>query len=160
MQKRNKPGPKPKIGPDQQKIVLGIVGNGGSIQDAADIIEVDQSTLRRHMRENPEFARGIKKAKKSGKMRLVQRVSTASSWQAAAWMLERMYGNEFGRKDRHEHTGKNGAPMETKTTVTHAIDYDQLRRDLAESVRGSNGNVAGRVSENGNGKPVHSGNAN
>lgn len=57
---------------------------------------------------------------------------------------------------RVEHTGRGGGPIETKTT--HAIDYDQLRKDL-EAFAGR-GTADRRISANGNGKPVHPDNAN
>ena len=63
------------------------------------------------------------------------------SWQAAAWRLERKFYKRWGRKERHEHTGKDGKPV----TVNHQhllagrIVVDQLpielRRQLLEHAR-------------------------
>jgi hypothetical protein len=100
------------------------------------------------MRADPQFYARVKKAKTAGKLRLVKRVRNAKPWQAAAWILERTHGKEFGRKDVRE--------VRQKRTVKHehhvTIDYDQLARDLERF-------AGGRVSPDRNGEPVHSGDA-
>ncbi len=131
-----KPGPKPKITDDDRKTVLATVGVGGSLQDAADLIGVDYKTLYRLRQADPEFANGVKQAVKAGKLKLIKKVGKASSWQAAAWMLERKWGREYGRKDRHEHTGANGGPIQTLdlTRLTES-ELEQLER-LADKAGG------------------------
>lgn len=39
---------------------------------------------------------------------------TTPQWQPAAWYLERKAPQEFGNKTRHEHTGKDGKPVEVQ----------------------------------------------
>lgn len=156
---RTKPGPKPKVGEPERQQVIAIIKAGGSLSDAADIIGVTRKTVQNAMRADPKFYAGVKKAKKSGKMRLVKKVSSAKAWQAAAWMLERKYGREFGRKETREITGKGGGAIQTSHTTHHVIDYDQIRRDLEEAVR-SNGTAHRRIPANGDGEPVHPRNAN
>jgi hypothetical protein len=46
----------------------------------------------------------------TGERKLV-RPEIAKNWQAAAWKLERKFPTKWGRLDRHEHTGKDGAPL-------------------------------------------------
>lgn len=141
--KRGRPA---KIGDEQRAKVLGVVGAGGSIPDAAGIIEVGVRTLQRAMREDRHFGTGVKKARKSAKMRLIQKVTSAKAWQAAAWMLERMYGAEFGRKEKHEHTGKDGAPIETKTT--HTLDLSKLSTDELRMYRTLNAKASADPARN------------
>lgn len=43
---------------------------------------------------------------------IVTRTGTTRHWQAAAWWLERVLPNEFGRRTRHEVTGAEGGPVE------------------------------------------------
>lgn len=145
----NKCGPKFKVGPEEKKVVIGVVKAGGSIADSAAIIGVVRKTVQNAMVADPDFRTAVRQAKAEGKVRLITKIGKARSWQAWAWILERTYGTEFGRKDRHEHTGRNGGPMQTATTVSHVIDYDQLRGDLEEFARG-NGQARRGVPANGN----------
>ncbi len=121
--KKAKSGRKPKVTPEVEKQIYGILSTGGSLKDAADYLEINASTIRRHKAACPRFARGVMKAVKSGKIRLIQKVCKSAAWQAAAWMLERRFGEEFGRKDKHELTGKNGGAVKFKQ---EAEDLDQL----------------------------------
>lgn len=125
---RNKPGPKPKVGDEQRTEILAVITDGGSIRDAAESVGVSVRTVRNAMRSDPKFFLGVKKARKTGKIKLIRRVNDAKCWQSAAWMLERMYGSEFGRKERHEHTGRNGGAIKTETT--HVVDYDAIEGEL------------------------------
>lgn len=124
---------------------------GASNREIAKMLGVDQGTIRKRFSAVLAKARGTRRLK----LRSMQ-------WKAAETgnvaMLIFLGKNELGQSDRqaHEHTGKAGGPIETLTK--HAIDYDQLRKDL-EAFAGS-GTAGGRVSANGNGKPVHSDHAN
>jgi hypothetical protein len=100
-----KRGPKPKIGDKQRTEAIAIVKAGGSLNDAADIIGVARDTLNRHLRDNPKFRKGIDRAAASGKIRLVKKVGKSRPWQAAAWMLERKWGDEFGKRVDVQHDG-------------------------------------------------------
>ncbi len=123
---KTKSGPKPKIGEHEQAQVLAILRVGGSLRDAADVIEVDYKTLYRLRQGDEQFAKGVRKAQKVGKMRLLRKIGKAKNWRAAAWMLERRWGEEFGRRERVEHSGPEGQPI--------AIDQtdSELRKALAD----------------------------
>lgn len=54
--------------------------------------------------------------------------------------------NELGQADRHEHTGKDGGPIET--VEKRVYDVDDFRRAFGEPVQSGNGR--GHVSPNGN----------
>lgn len=126
---RKKPGPKPKIGPDEQKQVLGALGVGGSLADAAGLIGVNPSTLRRLKAADPEFARGVRHAVRAGKLKLIQKVANAPAWQAAAWMLERKWGREFGKKDKLDLTNHG------ESAFTFNISSSETTPQTAQSQR-------------------------
>jgi hypothetical protein len=44
------------------------------------------------------------------------------TWQAAAWFLERVYPQRYARRDRFEHSGINGKPIQTQAVVLDEID--------------------------------------
>lgn len=82
---------------DWQK-VYAILAVGGSLDDAADYLEIARSTLNLRLEKNPQFRKGVDRATAKGKLRLIKKVGKAQPWQAAAWMLERKWGKEFGKK--------------------------------------------------------------
>jgi len=49
------------------------------------------------------------------------------SWQAAAWMLERKYPDRWGRRDRMEHTGRDGGPIEVARAAVVDMSDEELR---------------------------------
>lgn len=69
-----------------------------------------------------EFYRAVKKGAADGEMAAAARIHAAShtTWQAAAWLLERRFPDKWGARHRLEHTGKDGGPVltEHKTTLT------------------------------------------
>lgn len=132
---RQKPGPKFKITVEDRNKILGAVGVGGSLNDAAKKIGVNISTLRRLRIADPEFAKAIETEEATGKLILIERVTGSSAWQAAAWMLERKYGREYGRRERLEHSGKDGGPIKTEHETKHTVDYDAIEKELGAIAR-------------------------
>lgn len=95
--------------------------NGLSDADVCDMVGISQQAFYSWLKEaetginaiNPdkpvsnyalklELFEGLKRARVAFKAYHVQTITKAAkkSWQAAAWMLERMYPKEFGRIDR------------------------------------------------------------
>lgn len=95
--------------------------NGISDKDACDMCGIAHSTFYRWLDEaeteingndpkrpvadlalKKDLRAGLKKAKASFKAYHIQNITKASkkTWQASAWILERMYPEEFGRIDR------------------------------------------------------------
>jgi transposase len=151
-----KRGPKPKLAEArQQKRIFEVLSLGGSLQDAADLLGIDRSTLTRRKQTDAEFAQGIKKATVEGKLVHLKNVKARSPrWQASAWFLERRWGNQFGRRDRVntdgtlQVTGAGGGPVQTETTL--AFDHD-VYRELYRQQRGQaplNGGTATSADRN------------
>lgn len=96
-----------KIDGKAKKIVYAWLTAGGSLRDAADYLEVDYKTIYRMRQRDASFAKGVNKAIKAGKKKLLDKMGKAKPWQAAAWMLERRWGKQFGRKDKLDVTTGN-----------------------------------------------------
>lgn len=95
--------------------------NGLSDADVCDMVGISTNTFYKWLKEadtgvnvdNParpvpmlelkrELRDGLKRAQTAFKAYHIQNITKAArkSWQASAWMLERMYPKEFGRIDR------------------------------------------------------------
>ena len=62
--------------------------------------------------KNPEFLNRLKKAREHGKAVLLNSIlgHAQRHWQAAAWLLELCFPEEFGRAQKLELPQKSGAP--------------------------------------------------
>lgn len=80
-----------------------------------------------------EFMQAVEKAEAEGQAALVATVNVASkdSWQAAAWILERKYPEEWGRKDALALSGKIAHEGDIKHDVTETIDLTPEVQRLA-----------------------------
>lgn len=136
---RNKPGPKPKIDAAAETRIIDILTACGTLKDACGVLGIDTSTLRRYRLAHPEFTRRVIQAEKEGKLKLIRRVGDANAWQAAAWLLERKFGAEFGRREtiKQEITGKDGGPIRQETTIdlTKFTDEELLKFEEAAAGR-------------------------
>lgn len=142
-----KPGRPTKINEKERAEILQNLEDGASLKSAAEAAGVDYTTVYRLRRSDPVFARGAKKAVQAGKMKLIRTVANAGTWQAAAWMLERRFGEEFGRKDtlnvkaKHDHihqVRKDVAAVANDPEAMQAV-RTYARRMTALSLAQSNG---------------------
>lgn len=92
---------------------------GMNNRDTAACLGIHEATFYRWI-SNPakpihrEFSEALKKAEVEYKAALRERIFRASEgdWKAAAWLLERMYPDEYGRRERHEIEAEVGGRME------------------------------------------------
>ena len=76
-----------------------------------------------------EFVEALEKAKATGEVRnvaLIQKAAADGYWQAAAWLLERMYRERWGRRVAVEHSG-------TVTAAPERPDLSALTDDELET---------------------------
>ena len=110
-----------KITPELVDEILTYKENGLSDKDVCDMVGVAPGTFYKWIKEadtginidhpdkpvshaelKRELRDGLKRAQAAFKAYHIQNISKAAkkSWQASAWMLERMYPKEFGRIER------------------------------------------------------------
>jgi len=115
-------GRKSKLTPERQKLFVDAVSAGNYIETAAELAGVTNVTFYNWMKRGRqtqsgkyfEFLNAIKKAEARAEVMRVSRIAKAGqegNWQADAWYLERRYPDRWGRRQRLEHTGKNGGPI-------------------------------------------------
>lgn len=83
----------------------------------------------------------INDAEAAFQLTLLAHLNQHKDWRARAWVAERRFASTFGERTRHEHTGKNGGPIEITVDVssdtdpedaidTTAVDPDDDEDDL------------------------------
>lgn len=108
--------------------------------DTATLVGINFDTFCQWM-QKPEFSEAIKKAELQSKLRCVGIIQKAAitTWQAAAWWLERKMPEEFALRNRLEHSGMNGAPIEINynrkemITILHGLVKQELNNVHKES---------------------------
>lgn len=130
----HKPGPKLKIDDGAKAEIFACLTVGASLQDASDYVGIARCTLTRLKQSDPEFAQGCAKAIKKGKLHCLNKIGKATAWQAAAWMLERRWYQEFSRKDKVEHSGPRGGPI--------VFDVSKLTDDELRTIRSIHNRLA------------------
>jgi transposase len=108
-----KTGRPAKMTPESKAILLKALGLGISEEDSAKLVGVSRATVRREALADKDFAQDKKGAVVAGKMRLLRRITAASreAWTAAAWLLERRFPQEFGRRTPDTLTAEEVAEM-------------------------------------------------
>ena len=87
-----------------------------------------------------EFCDAVERAKADSALRLVSQITlqAPTDWRAAAFMLERRFPEDYGK--RTEITGKDGGPVEVDTKTKHVFQpsqelWDEVVRKRAEFER-------------------------
>jgi hypothetical protein len=117
--------------------------SGCSNREISDYFNCDEGTIRKR------FSAILTKARAERAWTL-RRQQTALAKKRNATMLIWLGKNELSQSDRqtHEHTGKDGGPIEHK----HVITPDEVRKSYEDDVLSQRGRLA---HANGNGKSVH-----
>lgn len=89
--------------------ICGHVEKGLSFKDSAILSHITEETFYQWKNNKPEFSESLKNAESKFKETLLDTIKKASheSWQAAAWLLERKYHEEFGQRTKSEVQIKN-----------------------------------------------------
>lgn len=150
-----KTGRPQKIGEKERAEILENLEVGASLKDAAGAVGVDNATVYRLRRADPAFAKGVRQAVKKGKLKLIRTVATAETWQAAAWMLERRWGRQFGRKDtvniksRQEHIHQIRQDVAAVASDPEAMRAVQAYARRLSALELANGNGQAKPKTNG-----------
>jgi hypothetical protein len=109
--------------------IISACGSGFTLEKAGALVGVNPSTIRTWSQRKPDFARRVETARKRHELSLLRDIELAGqkSWQAKAWMSERVYGY-----------AQPSARLQVSQDVTHGISGN-----LASLLAG----IAGRKKE-------------
>jgi hypothetical protein len=114
---------------------------GHSLRSASAMANCCDSTTRKWRLNDPDFKKEVLVAMERGKASLVAKIIKAArgSWQAAAWLLERMHWDEFGKQDRftekdmQQFSGRLAAALIARLPAkTHAIIREVLQGEALQ----------------------------
>lgn len=116
-----------KLNKELIKELCKYISNGLSQKDSCCLCDIDESTFYIWKKKAEgqtkglyfEFIQSLKKATARHKAWHISNIRKASekNWTASAWILERKYFKEFGRKQALEHMGKDGEDINIKVTI-------------------------------------------
>lgn len=154
--------------PELSEKICNVLRAGNYIETAANYAGVTRNTFYRWLRRGARaeeaddtsnleapyraFHAAVSESMAAAEIRDVALIAKAATdqWQAAAWRLERRYPEKWGRRERHEHTGKDGGAIEFSVKADDAL-FNKLTRlagepeeDRASALSG--GETAGSVS--------------
>ena len=133
-------GRRPKRSPEREQAVLNHLRIGNTRRASALAGGINHDTFYVWLRD-PTFSDAVEKAEAEAESRFLGQVAkaAASSWQAAAWWLERRKHEDYRRMDGVELSGPKGGPIKTEAVdklndheralLRQAIDAELKRRE-------------------------------
>lgn len=109
------PGGRPtKLNKDTLDILYKALVNGLTIRTACDMADISESTFmdwRKDHEEFRQFLATIKKERQKFAIEQIDKIRNEKQWTAAAWLLERTFHQDFGKKDTIKHEGSAENPV-------------------------------------------------
>ena len=98
--------------PELANEIVAACGSGFTIEKAGALVGVNASTIRTWAQRKPDFARRVETSRKKHELSLLRDIELAGakSWQAKAWMAERIYNHAVP-----------SARLQVSQDVTHGI---------------------------------------
>lgn len=96
---QSRPGRPRALDHVKQREIIAVVSAGFSIERAARYVDCAASTIRRECRRNPNFDTELRRASLTAELSPLQALREAARkyWRAAAWLLERLDPERFGK---------------------------------------------------------------
>lgn len=123
MQRKSKGRPS-KLTKQMHDSIVQSIAEGNYIETAAALNDVTKKTVyewlklgrREETGKHRRFLNAVLKAQAEVEKRFLDYVEAGAfkDWRAAAWRLEHMRPRRYAQKQRIEHTGKRGGPIETR----------------------------------------------
>ena len=150
-----------KLTPDVQEFIVDGINAGLTFGLTCARAGVNPATFYRWLEKGEtaksgvysEFCDTVSRAKADSALRLVSQITlqAPTDWRAAAFMLERRFPDDYGR--RTEVTGKDGGPVKVDTKTQHVFQptpalWDEVLRERAEYERLRDGDTDEETASN------------
>ena len=107
---------KTKLTPELQSQICAYISSGSSNEDTCKLAGIGETTFYDWIGRFPEFSEAIKRASVQFRRTHLLKIAADDAWQASAWILERRFPDEYGRRPV-EVTGKDGGTARTDGVV-------------------------------------------
>ena len=127
------------------EMILKARESGLNQKECAEVAGINEATLYKWINKGKEAKRGkyrdfyndFQMAKNKNKLFHLKKIHEAEAWTASAWYLERVYPDEFGRKDRMDLKHDGEVKVETKKTleekrIENENYFKELEKELEE----------------------------
>ena len=121
---------KTKLTPAVQERICKAISDGNYHHVAAAHAGIGESTFYRWLEAGEaatsgamrEFWESVKKAEAGAEVRYVAIIerATNTTWQAAAWWLERKHSDRWGKKEKYDVKGEMGRPLDIRVVYDDA----------------------------------------
>jgi transposase len=119
--------------PETEEAIFACLKEGMTKKAAAAAGGITYMTLRQWEKDFPEFSDALQNAEAAGQQALLRRIwaaaGTPDRWQAAAWILERRWPQDFARRQALEMSGPEGGPIEHRDLSALPDHERRLLRD-------------------------------
>ena len=127
------------------EMILKARESGLNQKECAEVAGINEATLYKWLNKGKKAKRGkyrdfyndFQMAKNKNKLFHLKKIHEAEAWTASAWYLERVYPDEFGRKDRMDLKHDGEVKVETKKTleekrIENENYFKELEKELEE----------------------------
>jgi len=115
-----------KLNDELIKEIAGYVLDGSFYKDAATLAGIGEHTFfdwkKRGIQDTEQnkntiysqFLQSLRQAEAEAKAEAVKYIQKSDDWKARAWYLERKYNDEFGNRQKIEHSGDEDKPVKVR----------------------------------------------
>ena len=118
---------------EQWMTCLALVNNGLTQKDAAIRAGISEATFYNKCTNDAEFKEKLLRSRIQFKLTHIQNIAEKSkiTWQASAWLLERMFRDEFGKETKIEHSMQ---PFTHIQIEQHYDEYEEVKPENNENI--------------------------
>lgn len=113
--------------------------HGLNITDCANLCNVSRETIYSWLKKGEkaksgkykQFYERFQKASTKFKFYHLDKITKDESWQSSAWILERTFPDEYGRKEKHEVDSKSNVNITNVKTIKETMtEYEDYLKEI------------------------------
>ncbi len=133
-------GRRPVLDEYKRREILAILAVGCTRQVAAEYVGCDASTIRRTAQRDPEFAEQLRRKELQSEIGYLENIRNAARseryWRAAAWALERIDPEKYGKRGPDVITVEQVGELMTQfaEVIVEEVPVPQYRKNILKQL--------------------------